>query len=196
MKRAALQFGFTIVELLVTIVVVGILAAIVTVTYNGTQAQSRDKQRVADMEIIVNALEKYKSQHGEYPEEQSMPSSLDGSGWELSNRPAGFLSELKNSGILKDVPIEADAKNVGGSPSRDSTNYVYFYYLYPAGGFSGTTCDPSRGKYYILGMTRMESVPIGQNSPDSPGSSCKSGASWTSRSFDDHGAWVTIGFTN
>jgi prepilin-type N-terminal cleavage/methylation domain-containing protein len=121
MKRAALQFGFTIVELLVTIVVVGILASIVTVTYNGTQAQSRDKQRVTDMEIIVNALEKYKSQHGEYPEEQSMPSNLDGSGWELSNRPAGFLSELKNSGTLKDVPIEANAKNVGGSPSRDSS---------------------------------------------------------------------------
>jgi prepilin-type N-terminal cleavage/methylation domain-containing protein len=59
--------GFTIVELLVVIVVVGILATISIVAYGSTQAKSRDAIRYADAKSILKALELYKADRGYYP---------------------------------------------------------------------------------------------------------------------------------
>jgi len=49
--------GFTIVELLIVIVVIGILAAITIVAYNGVQARSRDATRKSDLAAAAKALE-------------------------------------------------------------------------------------------------------------------------------------------
>lgn len=59
--------GFTIIELLITIVVIAILATIGVVAYNGVQARARDAQRVQDVKTIVTALEMYYIDHGRFP---------------------------------------------------------------------------------------------------------------------------------
>lgn len=65
MKR--MQRGFTIVELLVVIAVIGILATITLIGFNRYQADSRDSQRSTQATIISEALEKYYDANGEYP---------------------------------------------------------------------------------------------------------------------------------
>lgn len=59
--------GFTIVELLIVIVIIGILAAITIVAYNGMQGRARDSARVSDMETIKKSLELFYVDHGYYP---------------------------------------------------------------------------------------------------------------------------------
>ena len=59
--------GFTIVELLIVIVVIGILAALVIVTYNGIQQKARDTERKTDINAIASHLEAYNAQNGRYP---------------------------------------------------------------------------------------------------------------------------------
>jgi prepilin-type N-terminal cleavage/methylation domain-containing protein len=59
--------GFTIIELIVVIMVIGILATIGVISYNGVQAKTRDAQRASQISIIQDALEKYYSKNGEYP---------------------------------------------------------------------------------------------------------------------------------
>lgn len=49
------QNGFTIVELLIVIVVIGILAAITIVSYNGIQDRARTAQLNADMQALDKA---------------------------------------------------------------------------------------------------------------------------------------------
>lgn len=49
------QTGFTIVELLIVIVVIGILAAITIVAYDGVQQRARDTQRKSDIAKIVSS---------------------------------------------------------------------------------------------------------------------------------------------
>jgi prepilin-type N-terminal cleavage/methylation domain-containing protein len=61
------QTGFTIVELLIVIVVIGILAAITTVAYNGIQLRTRDTIRVSDLRSIHKSIELYKAENGSYP---------------------------------------------------------------------------------------------------------------------------------
>lgn len=59
--------GFTIVEVLVVVVVLGILVTFVTVFFNGIQEQSRDDKRANDMKVIASALQKYYDANGQYP---------------------------------------------------------------------------------------------------------------------------------
>lgn len=59
--------GFTIVELLIVIVVIGILALLVITTYSGIQAKARNSQRQTDIASIQTQLEAFFSQSGYYP---------------------------------------------------------------------------------------------------------------------------------
>jgi prepilin-type N-terminal cleavage/methylation domain-containing protein len=49
--------GFTIVELLIVIVVIGILAAITIVAYNGMQERSRVARANSDIDMLVKAIQ-------------------------------------------------------------------------------------------------------------------------------------------
>ena len=60
------QKGFTIVELLIVIVVIGILAAISIVAYNNVTQKARDDQRITDVRNIVNAFGSYQSENGKW----------------------------------------------------------------------------------------------------------------------------------
>ena len=59
--------GFTIVELLVVIVVIGILAAITIVSYTGISQRSRDASRSSDATSIQRAIDLYYVDNGSYP---------------------------------------------------------------------------------------------------------------------------------
>ena len=51
--------GFTIVELIITITIMGILLALAVVNVNATQEKARDDERRTDIESIANALESF-----------------------------------------------------------------------------------------------------------------------------------------
>lgn len=61
------QKGFTIVELLIVIVIIGILAALVFVQFNNTQSKARDAERKADIRQLSGKLAEYNAENGSYP---------------------------------------------------------------------------------------------------------------------------------
>lgn len=61
------QKGFTIVELLIVIVVIGILATLVIVTFSGIQQRARDTQRQTDINAVQGHLEAFYATYGYYP---------------------------------------------------------------------------------------------------------------------------------
>jgi prepilin-type N-terminal cleavage/methylation domain-containing protein len=61
------QRGFTIVELLIVIVVIGILATLVIVTFTGIQQKARDTKRKTDINALDSHTEAFYAQNGYYP---------------------------------------------------------------------------------------------------------------------------------
>ena len=59
--------GFTIVELLIVIVVIGILAAISFVAYNGIQKRAYNAQTLSTVRTYQSALAAYYVENGQYP---------------------------------------------------------------------------------------------------------------------------------
>jgi len=60
--------GFTLVELLVVISILGILATIALTSFRSSQARGRDAERKSDLKQLSSSLELYYSDYGKYPD--------------------------------------------------------------------------------------------------------------------------------
>lgn len=115
----AAKKGFTIIELIVSIVVIAILAVIMIVSYSGIQQRSRDSERSSDITQIKIALEKYHAERSSYPDVCS--------GGDGTDCPASSLSTALNP-YLKTIPHDprnaadssTDYRYIRGVPSTDS----------------------------------------------------------------------------
>lgn len=66
-RRQAESKGFTLIELLTVVSIIGILAALLTVSFANVSARSRDSKRKSDIQQIRSALELYKADNDSYP---------------------------------------------------------------------------------------------------------------------------------
>lgn len=109
------QKGFTIVELLIVIVVIGILAALVITTFTGIQQKARNTERTTDIKALHGQIEAYYAQNGFYPDLADVTTT------NLKGLDAGALVDPKAApGVtLKDG--EGDADQYGYDVFKDAT---------------------------------------------------------------------------
>jgi len=86
--RKTNQQGFTIVELLVVVAIIGIISTLSMISFGKAREKTRDTRRKSDLVQIANAIRLYADNHeGVFPE----------TGFGLSNNGDGFLNN-RNSG--------------------------------------------------------------------------------------------------
>ncbi|MBI4029220.1 MAG: prepilin-type N-terminal cleavage/methylation domain-containing protein [Candidatus Blackburnbacteria bacterium] len=85
--------GFTLIEVLVVIAIIGILIALSAVAYQSARQAGRDTKRKGDLYEIRSALEIYRNDCGQYPSTLSFGSSLSGVGTCAGNT---YLSTVPN----------------------------------------------------------------------------------------------------
>ena len=67
-KKNAFRRGFTLIELMIVIVILGILMGTILPRLTGAQSRARETARIADLNNISQALEVYSSDFGQYPD--------------------------------------------------------------------------------------------------------------------------------
>ena len=132
--------GFTIVELIITIAIIGVLAAITIVAYNGTQAQARDTKRMSDLAAIAEAIQLYRTNYGnDVGVGSGCGSSGNGEGWfnlnNGSSYPKTILSCLTDKGYL-DASFIDPTGCVSGSLTYGCP---HFYMKYTCSNSDGQT---------------------------------------------------------
>ncbi len=108
--------GFTIVELLIVIVVIGILAALVVTTYNGIQQKARDTERKTDINALHGQVEAYSAQNGKYPTLANMNDSTFRTANLKGLDPAALQDPKGTAQTLVATP-QADAYSYAVTPS-------------------------------------------------------------------------------
>jgi len=92
---AVVSKGFTLLELLVTISIIGILLGIGSVSFTTAQKKGRDARRQGDMKAIQKSLEEYYALTNVYPTVVSSGGSIDYLGTTTMNV---VPNDPKNSG--------------------------------------------------------------------------------------------------
>lgn len=92
------QLGFTLIEIMVVVVILGILASIVVPKIVSRPDQARQVKAQQDVLAIENALALYRLDNGRYPStEQGLQA--------LVQQPPG-ISNWKSGGYLRQLPVD------------------------------------------------------------------------------------------
>ena len=122
MKINNKQQGFTIVELLIVIVVIGILAALVITTFTGIQQKARNTERQTDIKALHGQVEAYFAQNGKYP----TLANLNDTTWRAANMKGLDAEALKDP--------RGTAQTLVAAPAADA-------YAYAVLASDDTACD-------------------------------------------------------
>lgn len=104
--------GFTLIEVLVTLSIISMLAAIGLANFSASQKQARDARRKADLESVRSALEIYRS----------------------DNLTIGYPTANYSGLATTLVP------NYVSQLPQDPSNVSPYYYTYTGGGATYTLC--------------------------------------------------------
>ena len=138
--------GFTLVEIIIVLTVIGILAALVIVSYGNVQAKSRDTKRVSDLQNIADAISTYRVKFGnDIATGSGCGSGGNGSGW-FNETPGAYksiLTCLTEKGLLTSAFIDpfgcVSNTDVAASCKRQGQNYAY-YKQTTGSGDTSVTC--------------------------------------------------------
>jgi len=93
------QQGFTLIEIMVVVVIIGILAALVVPKVMGRPDQAKVTVARGDLKAIASALEMYRLDNRRYPDTQQ---GLEA----LVQRPAAGADNWNPEGYLPKLPID------------------------------------------------------------------------------------------
>ncbi|HUC87300.1 MAG TPA: type II secretion system protein GspG [Candidatus Saccharimonadales bacterium] len=119
------QGGFTLLELLIVIVIVGILAFLIVPSITSGPQKARDAQRKHDLSTIKSALETYYNDSNSYPSSQA-----------TANAPTCVASQANCLGNALTGGSTPYLKTIPSDP-KNSGPYVYTYSPTPSGCGTG-----------------------------------------------------------
>lgn len=111
------RFGFSLIEIIVVIGIIGILVGIGSTSYSGYLQRGRDDRRIQDVEMIREALQKYHSNQsgGFYP----INATALVTGGYMQRRPADPLTNLQDAYLY--TPLPAGCDNIASNYCLDYT---------------------------------------------------------------------------
>jgi prepilin-type N-terminal cleavage/methylation domain-containing protein len=112
------QFGFTLLEVLIVIAIIGLLSSIVAAAVGKARVSGKNGKRITDMRALYNALDLYYDKYGYYP-----PNEID-------------------------LPTSPRAEASGPTPFAPTIAYSFISALQTAGITSKSFHDPEKGFAY------------------------------------------------
>ena len=145
--------GFSIIELLVVVAVIGILVGITVISYVNIPKRARDSTRVEGIAAIAKALDLYYIDNGKFPSGKCTTGCTINSSWSTTNDSSwANLEAALVPEYISSLP--KDPKPTMGSSPLSGSNYGYAYFSNSGGLYCGSPAN----QMYIL-VYNFESTP-------------------------------------
>ena len=178
------QTGFTIVELLIVIVVIGILAAITIVAYNGVQQRANNTAKISAVKGFIKLFRGYTTTYNTLPGTLTRCATLDSQ----CTDSAGAARATDNTALMDEL------RKIGTPPTSPTTvvnsSYGIQYIYEPAMTFNGTLA-PIRLEYWLQGDNQSCGVENVQNNNLTTPVSSTTG--YTVSSAGRTSCWIRLG---
>lgn len=145
--------GFTIVELLIVIVVIGILAALSYVTYSGFQTKARNSTKVSIIQQTMKLIHLYKAENGNYPLSSAMGDfclTTDN----LCTNYAGTPHAASNSVLMDALKAYGTPASQSGDQITAGSRYGITYSYTPTRTLESQT-NPLLLMFFLEGTNQM-----------------------------------------
>lgn len=156
--------GFTIVELLIVVAVMGVLLVLGVVNLRGTQLSSRDSERAADIAAIANSLESYYNLGGSSSSSYGYYPSTSMIGQETSYLPDLDTKAMIAPGktTIASTMFAATSSNQTDSGIRPLPNNSTVFYVYQPIAADGSICTGTTEcvKFNLFYQRELDSVVI------------------------------------
>lgn len=155
--------GFTLIEVLTTIAIIGILVAITSMVYSSSLKRSRDGQRKTDLDSVKNALEQYYLDNRSYPSFNGVRGNIYNARWQFeSGQVSGCASNRAALApiILPTIPEDPTNKlpsSVSGCSDLTGDNLSGEYIYFVGGNSTPPNSDPRPKAGYML-LAKMETT--------------------------------------
>lgn len=130
--------GFTLMEILIAVAVVGMLAALVFTNVQSGRQEARDVKRKADLEQVQVALRLFKDTFGRYPSNADAPGKCTHTTSTLAD---GCLQVLVTRGLLPALPDD-----------------LYYYDNWCRAGLMGEGSNDRQYRMWVLGETNNNGI--------------------------------------
>jgi len=141
------QAGFTVVEMLILIIIAGILAGVVSTTFNSIQSGRHNRERKNEIKLIQKSLENYYAQHEKYPSLESI------------NDASWFARNIKNLS-LKEI---TDPQSTSAKFASTSTKQAYSYEVKSSSGEACNNASSDCATYVLTANLQGESPYVQNN---------------------------------
>lgn len=123
------QEGFTLIELMIVIVILGVLSMIGITAFTSSQVRSRDTKRKSDLGNLRKALEFYFNDYGKYPLGDVSNGQLLGcNGGQACNWGGQFVDDKGTTYMIR-LPVEASGSRRYYYVSSDGKSYKVYAWL-------------------------------------------------------------------